>query len=337
MKHPLKWIQVLRGFAAIAVLMHHAGVFSEKYLNVSSFTFSVGSLGVDFFFTLSGFIITYIHHDDVIAKGNVKNFLLKRFWRVFPFYWLTLIVVLLLNTSELPGWQLLIKNLVLFRLPMSDMLLPVAWSLTFEIVFYLLFALAIAIGWKVARWIVIVWVLLILLPELHIAGMQVVVSNLNIEFLCGCLAAYMFTEHKIVWRNWVFVVGAMVIGGLILMAAIWGFDRFSIVMTTLMGLGSGWIILHAAMLDRERRHYRFAFPVLLLAGNASYAIYLTHTVYMPYLFMGWGRWMHAYTYTPMIQIIGILVILLVSIGIGIIIHLLVERRLLAFGKKWMNH
>ena len=111
MNHPLRFVQVLRGFAAIAVLLYHTGVYAGIYFNNPIFFFENGNLGVDFFFTLSGFIITYIHLQDIKRRGSVKGFLLKRFIRIFPFYWLVLVAVIAIDPSSFPGWKLFFVDL----------------------------------------------------------------------------------------------------------------------------------------------------------------------------------------------------------------------------------
>ena len=49
---------------------------------------SVGWNVVDFFFVLSGFIITYIHLRDLRQRTNLGSFLLKRFNRIYPVFWI---------------------------------------------------------------------------------------------------------------------------------------------------------------------------------------------------------------------------------------------------------
>jgi exopolysaccharide production protein ExoZ len=336
MNYPLKFVQILRGFAAIAVLVYHAGIFSSLYFKSTFFSFEYGTLGVDFFFTLSGFIITYIHFKDIGDKHNVKSFLTKRFIRIYPFYWLILLAVIALDPSSFPGWKLFIQNILLFRLPMSHMPLQVAWSLTFELIFYLIFAIGIAAGWRVTRIIVVLWLLLIIFsPEIHNGFIQVLVSNLNIEFLFGCLAGYLFKQNQpLQLKSSLFFIGLLTITGTLLLTVAWrGFDRFNIIMTTLMGACSAWIILHAALLDRSQLYRFFAVPVLVLAGDASYAIYLTHTVYMPYLFKVFNYVTEVSVLNNFVQLLIVFLIILISIGVGILIHLFIEKPLLVFLRK----
>jgi len=335
MNYPLRFVQVLRGFAAIAVLLYHTGVYAGIYFNNPLLFFENGNLGVDFFFTLSGFIITYIHLQDIKRRGCVKKFLLKRFIRIFPFYWLVLLAVIALDPSSFPGWKLFFGNVLLFRLPMSVMPLKIAWSLTFEIAFYLLFALAIAVGWKIARAMIGLWVLLIVFaPTFHNGLLQVLASNMNIEFLFGCLAGYIFVENKLRLKLSLFFAGFLLIAIIFIGFIAWqGFDRFNIYMTTLFGATSAWIILHAALLDKEQRYRVLALPVLVLAGNASYAIYLTHTVYMPYIFNAFNYLIDVPGLNYYMQMLIILLIITLSIAVGILIHLFIEKPMLVFLRK----
>ena len=332
MNYPLKFIQVLRGFAAIAVLLYHTGIYANLYFGNSSFSFEYGTLGVDFFFTLSGFIITYIHMKDIRERGSVANFAGRRFIRVFPFYWLTLLAVIALDPSTFPGWKLFIENILLFRLPMSDMPLKVAWSLTFEILFYFIFAIAIAAGWKTAKLLFAAWLVLIIFsPTIQNSFYHVLVSNLNIEFLFGCFAAYVFIDKKPPLKASVFFGGLFFLAAFIIVFIAWrGFNRFNIIFTTLMGATSGWIVLHAALLDKAQRYRPFALPVLVLAGDASYAIYLTHTVYIPYLFRAFNQLTDALHLNHLLQSLIILLIILLSIAIGILIHIFIEKPMLVF-------
>ena len=332
MNYPLKVIQVLRGFAAIAVLLYHSGIYADIYFGNTFFSFGYGTLGVDFFFTLSGFIITYIHLKDIKQRGSVTKFAGRRFIRIFPFYWITLLAVIALDPSTFPGWKLFFENILLFRLPMSDMPLKVAWSLTFEILFYFIFALAIAAGWKVARIMLAAWLLLIIFsPPIHSTFYNVLVSNLNMEFLFGCFAAYVFIEKKPPLKASVFVAGLIFLAASFVVCILWrGFERFNILFTTLMGAASGWIILHAALLDKAQRYRAFSLPVLVLAGDASYAIYLTHTIYMPYLFNAFNQLTDASLLNHLLQSVIILLIIFLSIAIGMLIHLFIEKPMLVF-------
>lgn len=137
----VKVIQYLRGFSALAVLFFHS---SETY----GLEFNVGAAGVDIFFVLSGFVIwtTTAHRD--ISPGA---FLRRRIIRIVPLYWLVTFVTaiaLLWKPAFFLNQELSALNLcrsLLFLPEMrSEMFQPVVlqgWTLTYEMLFYLVFSL----------------------------------------------------------------------------------------------------------------------------------------------------------------------------------------------------
>ena len=78
----LRNLHLLRAIAALAVVYFHTT--SEAGLNLSV---NIGSHGVDLFFVISGFIITYI------GTHSPDRFLLRRVVRIVPFYWTATMVV----------------------------------------------------------------------------------------------------------------------------------------------------------------------------------------------------------------------------------------------------
>jgi peptidoglycan/LPS O-acetylase OafA/YrhL len=89
-----------RGLAIIPVLIYH---FSNLYLadhGSVDYTlariFKAGWVGVDLFFVLSGFLITGILYDTRDSKNHFVAFYGRRVLRIFPLYYLALIVLFLL-------------------------------------------------------------------------------------------------------------------------------------------------------------------------------------------------------------------------------------------------
>lgn len=74
-------LDALRGIAVILVVLYH-------YVP----TFRIGWIGVDLFFVLSGFLITRILLSNREQQGYFKNFYAKRALRIFPLYYLVLIL-----------------------------------------------------------------------------------------------------------------------------------------------------------------------------------------------------------------------------------------------------
>ena len=157
----------------LVVIFHISSNYFEN--NLFAFlgnSFKFGGAGVDIFFVLSGFIITYANKNYIIKKINVFNFLKKRIIRIFPIYWVILSFFLLMQLV-LPGFyktHFLFTGLNLLYtyllLPNHNMVNGVSWTLTNELFFYLLFTISFIIpNKKYLPFLLIIYLLfLIFLP-----------------------------------------------------------------------------------------------------------------------------------------------------------------------------
>ena len=75
-KH-LKEIDGLRALAVVSILLYHLDIY---------WLFPGGFLGVDIFFTISGFLITYILIHEIEQKNHISlvNFYIRRGKRLLP-------------------------------------------------------------------------------------------------------------------------------------------------------------------------------------------------------------------------------------------------------------
>lgn len=88
-----KNLDSLRFFAALFVVIGHCQhqIYESQGIEIyKPFSDKLASFGVDFFFTLSGFLINYILLNELISTGsiNVKNFFMRRFLRIWPIYFI---------------------------------------------------------------------------------------------------------------------------------------------------------------------------------------------------------------------------------------------------------
>ena len=85
----------VRFIAASSVLIHHIEqvkeVFHVPNLYDNHFVKNMGKLGVDLFFVLSGFLITYLllHEKKQIININTRDFYIRRVLRIWPLYLLS--------------------------------------------------------------------------------------------------------------------------------------------------------------------------------------------------------------------------------------------------------
>jgi peptidoglycan/LPS O-acetylase OafA/YrhL len=87
-----RWLDGLRGVAILSVLAFHLGLLPG------------GSLGVDIFFVLSGFLITTLLAEEWQSRGSIRlrAFYLRRGLRLLPAF-LTLLVILTLSSLWIPS------------------------------------------------------------------------------------------------------------------------------------------------------------------------------------------------------------------------------------------
>lgn len=264
-----------RGIAALAVVAHHSSQASDAF-STSKFEskFSAGALGVDFFFVLSGFIIYHGHYTDPKGIHAAKMFFGKRVRRIYiPYLPISLLMIvaytLLPSLSEGNRDWGLFTSLTL--LPSSyPPALSVAWTLVFEMIFYIIF-----LGFYFTRhfWLLVsVWLGEVILSAafglmeyLSLALIKTVFDPLVLEFAAGMIAAFAFS--RLPSRYW--VISAAI--GLVLTVsyfAVGGGHR------VLFGLSLAPLVLGLALAETQ---FRFRVPSsLLLLGGASYAIYLIH-------------------------------------------------------------
>lgn len=154
-KH-LPALEALRGLAALFVTSFHAvgWLYADK-LRTGGIDFSgypylfftrEGAVGVDVFFLLSGFIMIYT--TSYAHKIGAMKFLLKRMARILPLYWFCLTAYWILITPATPSIEV-VRAAFLFPSSNSSppffgySILNVAWTLTYELLFYGFFAFAL--------------------------------------------------------------------------------------------------------------------------------------------------------------------------------------------------
>jgi len=149
-------IQVLRGFASLLVVLYHLTANTQQILQKEfCFNFfSFGWSGVDIFFVLSGFIITYTSRKGIGQRDRLISFLRRRAIRIFPTFWiitgLFLLFQVILPSFYKTHYSFDLANLLstFFLLPGHTMVNGVSWTLSYEIFFYFLFSFAFIIPKK---------------------------------------------------------------------------------------------------------------------------------------------------------------------------------------------
>src|SRR5262245_38888660 len=87
-----------RGICALLVAVFHFR--SNNHLDPLSFI-RHSDLFVDFFFVLSGFVITHAYGDRLRSKAEIGDFMLRRFFRLWPLHMAVLMLFVLSEFAKL--------------------------------------------------------------------------------------------------------------------------------------------------------------------------------------------------------------------------------------------
>lgn len=192
----IKKIQELRGLAALLVTITHLNHFLGIYKSFN------GSIGVDIFFIISGFIMNH-----VIKNNNYtfKDFLIKRFSRIYPLYFNVTIFVFSILFFVSPEKDLIFKFLrSILLIPFDnsihwkDFLIVPGWSLFFEIIFYLVVSLGLLFSKRNILFVLFIWAFLIALNYLFSSPLilNYFFSTIYLEFIFGYLLYEFFNLFK---------------------------------------------------------------------------------------------------------------------------------------------
>jgi len=282
-------LQVYRGLAAVLVVLFHTTVQMDSYGYSSQIIidfFRFGHAGVEFFFVLSGFIIYSIHKNEIgTGFEKLSLYLLKRFIRIFPVYWflmfsLGFLYLIFPNTGAEFHHKIYDFSLSLFLIPqMHPQYIGVAWTLSHEILFYIIFAFLL-IRKSIGIVIFSIWQILVLFsilePSLKESSyiLSFLFSTYNILFLIGLIAAHLSDKLINLRNNSSSFMFCNIF--FILIAFVDRYTSASYDLTLLMyGLSSFLIIINSR--NHKLNNYFKSKSILLLLGNASFSIYLIHS------------------------------------------------------------
>ena len=275
-------LQALRGIAALLVVLYHidghTGQFYEQ--DWLGGVFRNGNLGVHVFFVISGFIIYRTNQHAFGRRDRVWPYLYRRFVRIYPIYWIVLALTLfaLAVTSSLPSDPSFaahfLPSLVLFQ-GAQPMIVGVAWTLCYEVMFYLVFAAMLFLPRHWAHAGLIGWAVLCIVnyfAPLGLGGMPF--SLYVLEFLIGCLAAYLAARLRFRVGASVFwiVTACLLVGSMVSRSET---QQMSAPMAVLLiALAFAAVLASGLMRRSDRVGWVDGFASRL--GDASYSIYLIH-------------------------------------------------------------
>lgn len=290
-------VDALRAIAAtLVVVQHFFGDIVREAANpqgplarivaVSLDNIDLGRFGVVLFFLISGFVVPF----SIRGARPLRRFAISRFFRLYPALWLAVLalcVVFTLRGEGTPSAATVAANMTMFpSLIGFPWLSGIYWTLTIELVFYVLCAMLFWRGALYSPLAVTVFALLLVgstaLPILSrtVLGIALPVQyiGLHVSFLyCGLLLRLAMVEKREgAWAG----AGILVLVQLNVLLAIGDFSLARGDGFFLLGklpIIAAYILAFAVFLGAVRSG-KPASPLLSQGGAISYSIYLFHGI-----------------------------------------------------------
>jgi peptidoglycan/LPS O-acetylase OafA/YrhL len=345
-------LQALRAIAALLVVLGHSvltlthsGNLSSKFEPIAELS---GGYGVLVFFVISGFIMTYTSLSSFGKRGAVLDFILGRFARIVPIYWLVTIIYSIKAAAVENGVSFIDISRSLLFIPFQNSdgrykpILGVGWTLNYEMLFYAIFALALFFPPKIGIFLIVIgFIAFVGVGEIvwpssgqgegaAIRGVLDFWSEpIILYFVAGVILGTVFLYIQ--RRGWLFNLSAAIAcsltTSLLLLPAVWFFvsgallpsAAEALVVVTVCGI---------CVISAPPAYLSRAWTILLLLGDASYSIYLSHGMILGpgggiWSRLGWGS-----QFAPAFCLGG----LIITAIVGIAIHKFVELPLTRFTK-----
>lgn len=299
MKNKIESIQILRGLAALAVVLFHYRFYlvpDGADRTVPDSLFGWGGIGVDLFFVISGFIMVYVTDGKGYGLKTSASFIVNRLIRIVPMYYLILLVAFLtggaMSTFHYADKVDNLISALTFRpylqspAPLyidSSGMYNVRWTLNYEIYFYMAFSLCLLVKPRLialAFWFALpVVVVYYLKGEFTLSAKgyafdsvfaRLLTNPIILEFGFGALAGFVYKKvsHYVEGKSaLVPLLIATAIGMAISTKELTAYNLLS-------GIAFSVLVLTFALYSNVVTR---SFPQFLITlGNISFSLYLIH-------------------------------------------------------------
>ena len=296
-------IQFLRFAAAMLVVFYHSSAHLKSTGLDQGFLYdifeAVGFAGVDVFFVISGFIMAYTTTKDH-GLDDAIGFFKRRVARIYsgywPFYLIAIAVFVWVGGNYLTDvafWN----SFILW--PGGKPLIAVSWTLIYEMFFYIMFTLLIILTGSKRNLLLLLLFLGIVswsiyshffrhaYDEGHLVFMSLseayMASPYLAEFLGGSLLAGWLSRHQS-GQSWSWLIAGILLflaGGWINNSLFDGrIEQGYFVFWRVVVFGSASLLMLAGLVRLELAGKLTPLKFSLAAGGASYAIYLSHILFL---------------------------------------------------------
>ncbi len=282
-----KSLQILRGIAALAVVLYHIYIYSglignnyENSFKIFKGNFAYGAL---FFFVLSGFLMAYLIDIDY------KHFLGRRLLRIYPTYIIAVILVIFFKVMIFGSIENQKLYLAITLFPLGELQYPlgIEWTLIYEVFFYLICSFfTTRILKRFYLFFLIIWLNIIIIGYFifHIPTLakpdisSIFFSSFNLLFILGGITY--FIAKQIENPNKIYDYLCIIIAfSLVLLSNL---STSSLFKNLILGTGFSLIIMITYLRDKypnKIKNSYFVEKIISLGerfGDYSYGLYLVH-------------------------------------------------------------
>jgi len=355
-------IQVLRAVAAILVVLFHLSKYFETSETASQYLYlffnQFGYAGVDIFFVISGYVM-WVSSKGYQINNSKGQFLYNRACRIYlgywPFFLISLFIFSMYGKQSLEQTDY-VGSFFLYQTDLRHLLVPISWTLVFELYFYLFFFVCLNFSREsLPKLFLLAFSLIVVLQTGAVAiidfynpnnspdsklFLYFFTSPLCLEFLAGCLVGVFFEETRIKYLLPVVLFGLLMFGAGIAYQSIFIMPERSMAQgyfypERVLFWGTTAVVIVATVIELEKRGVSLAGRWGQLLGSASYSIYLSHMVIF-FLLRQLGV-LHPPTTAWFSPEAGALFAFVVVLLYSVAHYLYVEKPLIAWGKSFWNY
>jgi peptidoglycan/LPS O-acetylase OafA/YrhL len=325
-------LQVLRAVAAVAVVFSHFQFDMARYVTQSTGlpNLMIGNAGVDLFFVISGFVIVYASEHLFAQPAGQWTFLQHRLIRIVPLYWIVTIVYIAIAFAA-PIFEksysvvTILGSFFFIPVPRLDGIVePIVgqgWTLNYEMLFYVVFAVAVAAPRRLAVAATAFFLIGLVFIGRFVDGLPTAVAfwadPIIIEFIFGMGIALAYREGVRLPR---LAAVALIVAGFALLAL---FPTGGSLRAFVWGIPAA-LIVAGSVFDALLWARGWRIPIII--GNASYALYLVHSFAVRGTLFGAKAVSLDVAKAPWLYL---LVAVAAAILLGIVVHYTLERPLIA--------
>lgn len=306
MNKRIESLQALRGLAAILVMLFHYRFYLrsqvENGTTIWDALFGWGIIGVDIFFIISGFIMVYTTQNYTQSLFSTKRFLINRAIRIFPMYYIGLLITFLLSgamsTFHYPEKVQNLLSALTFTVYKTDItphyiddggMYNIRWTLNYEVYFYMAFSVCLLVKHRLLSLIGFSAFMICLIPAIagfqpttsiqgypfHSPTLGLLTNPVFLEFIIGAIVGYLYLKLKNITSSTKIQAIASFISLTLFMYVIYGIYNESLrAFNTESAIILGVFILFITLADPLLKKY---IPhILTYLGDISFSLYLLH-------------------------------------------------------------